>query len=46
MTLISFLAFTILVAAISYYYTSNDTNKTSDDYFLGGRSLTDEVIAG
>jgi SSS family solute:Na+ symporter len=46
MTLISFLAFTILVAAISYYYTSNDTNKTSDDYFLGGRSLTAGVIAG
>jgi len=46
MTLISFLAFTILVAVISYYYTSGDTNQTSDDYFLGGRSLTAGVIAG
>lgn len=46
MTLISFIAFTVLVAAISYYYTGKDTNKTSDDYFLGGRSLTAGVIAG
>lgn len=46
LTLISFLAFTGLVAAISYYYTGNDTNETSDDYFLGGRSLTAGVIAG
>ena len=46
MTLISFLAFTGLVAVISYYYTGKDTNTTSDGYFLGGRSLTAGVIAG
>ncbi len=42
----SFIGFTGLVAAISYLKTRNDKMATSDDYFLGGRSLTAWVIAG
>ena len=42
----SFLAFTLLVAAISYRQTRHDRMTTSDAYFLGGRSLTAWVIAG
>jgi len=44
--IISFLSFTILVAAISWYATRKTNEKTSDGYFLGGRSLTAGVIAG
>ncbi|MDA7569232.1 solute:sodium symporter family transporter [Emcibacteraceae bacterium] len=43
---LSFIFFTGLVAIISYMKTRNDQMKTSDDYFLGGRSLTAWVIAG
>lgn len=46
MTILSFLAFTILVAVISYYYTGKTKTNTADGYFLGGRSLTAGVIAG
>ena len=45
-TVVSFLAFTFSVAAISYWYTRKDRMTTSDAYFLGGRSLTAWVIAG
>lgn len=45
-TLGSFIGFTLAVAAISYYFTRKDKMNTSDDYFLGGRSLTAWVIAG
>ena len=45
-TTISFLGFTLLVAAISYAYTRRDRMTTWDAYFLGGRSLTAWVIAG
>ena len=46
MTLITFLAFTALVAVVSYYYTGKTKVNTSEGYFLGGRSLTAGVIAG
>lgn len=46
MAIISFLAFTALVAVISYYSTRTTDENTSDGYFLGGRSLTAGVIAG
>ena len=46
LTLVSFLAFTALVAGLSYYYTRDTTDTNSDDYFLGGRSLTAGMIAG
>jgi len=46
MTILSFLAFTALVAVISYLATRSTDEDTSDGYFLGGRSLTAGVIAG
>ncbi len=46
MGLISFLAFTLLVAGIAYWSTRKTDEGTSDGYFLGGRSLTAGVIAG
>lgn len=39
-TLLSFIGFTALVAVISYYATRKENLKTSDGYFLGGRSLS------
>ncbi|MFD2827444.1 solute:sodium symporter family transporter [Leeuwenhoekiella polynyae] len=46
MGLITFAAFTILVAVISYFASRTTDETTSDGYFLGGRSLTGPVIAG
>lgn len=46
MAIITFLAFTLLVALISYWYVRGTDETTSDGYFLGGRSLTAGVIAG
>lgn len=46
MAVLSFIAFTALVAIISYYATKTTNEKSSDGYFLGGRSLTAGVIAG
>ncbi len=46
MALFSFLAFTLLVAGISYWATRGTDENSSDGYFLGGRSLTAGVIAG
>jgi SSS family solute:Na+ symporter len=46
MGLVSFLAFTLLVAGIAYWSTRGTDENTSDGYFLGGRSLTAGVIAG
>ena len=46
MQIITFLAFTILVAVIAYLKTRNTDEDSSDGYFLGGRSLTGVVIAG
>lgn len=41
-----FIAFTLLVAIISYLATRKTNENSSDGYFLGGRSLTAGVIAG
>lgn len=46
MGIISFVAFTLLVAIIAYISTRKTNEKSSDGYFLGGRSLTGPVIAG
>lgn len=46
MQFLTFLAFTSLVAIISYVKTKGTKESTSDGYFLGGRSLTAGVIAG
>ena len=45
-TALSFIAFTLLVAVISYYATRKTNESSADGYFLGGRSLTAGVIAG
>ncbi|MBN8210267.1 solute:sodium symporter family transporter [Bacillus sp. NTK071] len=44
--LISFLAYTAIVAWVSWYKTRKTDLSSSDGYFLGGRSLTGIVIAG
>jgi SSS family solute:Na+ symporter len=44
--LVSFLAFTASVAAISWWLTRKDRMDSSEAYFLAGRSLTAWVIAG
>lgn len=44
--IISFLAFTLLVAFIAYSSTRTTDESSSDGYFLGGRSLGAVVIAG
>jgi len=46
LSIVSFLGFTLLVAFIAWYATRNNNEKSSDGYFLGGRSLTAGVIAG
>ena len=45
MAIFSFIAFTLLVAIISYLATRKTNENTADGYFLGGRSLTAGVIA-
>lgn len=44
--LLSFIAFTALVALISWYKTREDNLSTQEGYFLAGRGLTGLVIAG
>ena len=46
MTLVSFLFFTGLVAALSYYLTHRDDHESATGYFLAGRSLGWLVIGG
>jgi SSS family solute:Na+ symporter len=46
MTLASFLFFTLLVAALTYWLTRKDDHATTKGFFLGGRSLTWPLIAG
>ena len=46
MILASFLFFTLLVAALTYWLTHKDDHATSEGFFLGGRSLTWPLIAG
>lgn len=43
---ITFVAFTALVALISWWKTRDDKLDTQDGYYLAGRSLTGGVIAG
>ena len=45
-SVLSFVGFTLLVAIIAYLATRKTNEKSSDGYFLGGRSLTAGVIAG
>lgn len=44
--IISFIAFTAIVAIFAYMSTRNTDESTSDGYFLGGRSLGAITIAG
>ena len=46
MGIISFLGFTLLVAAIAYFATRSTDESTADGFYLGGRSLTAVTIAG
>ncbi|SFZ94309.1 solute:Na+ symporter, SSS family [Flaviramulus basaltis] len=46
MGMLSFVAFTLLVAVIAWWSTRKTDEKSSDGYFLAGRSLTGPVIAG
>lgn len=46
MVLISFLAFTLFAAYLTFMITRRDEKGSSDGFFLGGRSLTFPVIAG
>src|SRR5690554_573439 len=46
MAILTFVGFTLLVAVIAYFATRKTNEKTSDGYFLGGRSLTAGVVAG
>ncbi len=46
MGMISFIGFTVLVAIIAWWSTRKTDEKSSDGYFLAGRSLTGPVIAG
>ena len=46
LTLISFLAFTLFVAIVAWYATRKTDEKSSDGYYLGGRSLGAVTIAG
>ncbi len=46
LTIVSFVFFTGLVGALTYYFTRGDNHESSEGYFLAGRSLTGGVIAG
>ena len=46
MGIITFVGFTLLVAAIAYFATRNTDESTADGFYLGGRSLTAVTIAG
>lgn len=46
MTILSFLAFTLFAAFLTFMITRRDEKGSSDGFFLGGRSLTFPVIAG
>ena len=45
-TVLSFLAFTLTVAVLSYLWVRGTDEQRSEGYYLGGRSLTGWVIAG
>lgn len=45
-TVISFIAFTLFAAGLTWYLTRKDEASSADGFFLGGRSLTFPIIAG
>ena len=45
LTILTFTGFTVFVALYSWYKMRKDKMNSSDDYFLGGRSLSGIVIA-
>ena len=46
MVLLSFLAFTVCAALLTFFITRGSENSSSEGFFLGGRSLTFPIIAG
>lgn len=46
MVILSFLAFTLFAATLTFFITRNAEKNSSTGFFLGGRSLTFPVIAG
>ncbi|NOZ39559.1 MAG: solute:sodium symporter family transporter [Planctomycetes bacterium] len=46
LAILTFLLYTSIVGAITYWFTRREKLETSDGYFLGGRSLNGWVIAG
>ena len=46
LTILSFLFFTGLVAALTWWITRRDDHDSTGGYFLAGRSLTFPLIAG
>jgi solute:Na+ symporter, SSS family len=44
--IIAFFSVTALVGFLTYFFTKSKNKNSSDDYFLGGRSLKATVIAG
>lgn len=46
LSIISFVGFTLLVAAIAWFATRKTDEKSADGYYLGGRSLGAITIAG
>lgn len=46
LTVLTFIGFTAFVAFYAWFKLRKDKMNSSDDYFLGGRSLTGIVIAG
>ncbi|MBT6766665.1 MAG: solute:sodium symporter family transporter, partial [Prolixibacteraceae bacterium] len=46
LTVVTFIGFTAFVAFYAWFKLRKDKMNSSDDYFLGGRSLTGIVIAG
>ena len=45
-TVVTFVAFTVLVAVLSWWKTRDDDLSTKEGYFLAGRGLPGIVIAG
>ncbi len=46
LSILSFVGFTLLVAAVAWYATRSTNEKSADGFYLGGRSLGAITIAG
>ena len=46
LTVIEFVAFTVIVAVLSWYKTKDEDLSSKEGYFLAGRGLPGIVIAG